>query len=71
MDKLTKQDGASPNIVEQNIKRLKEIFPDVFTEGKIDFEALREVLGHYVEDQPERYSFTWNGKARARRASTT
>ena len=67
MDKLTKQDGATTDIVGQNIERLKEIFPDVFTEGKVDFEALQEVLGHHVEDRPERYSFTWNGKSHARR----
>ncbi len=72
MEKLDpKTDGATPDIVQQNIEKMKELFPDVFTEGKVDCDALREILGDYAEDQPERYSFTWNGKARARRIAQT
>jgi len=80
MDKLEPQeDGATTDIVEQNIEKLRELFPDAFTEGsdedgprwKVDFDALREILGNYVEDSQERYSFTWNGKARARRIAQT
>ena len=68
MEKLDpKTDGTSPDIVERNIEKLKQIFPDVFTEGKVDFDVLRETLGEYIDDRPERYSFTWNGKSRARR----
>jgi len=52
--------GKSTDIVGQNIERLKELFPDVFTEGKIDFDVLRETLGYYVDDRQERY--TWDGK---------
>lgn len=64
MKKLNpKTDGAMSDIVGQNIEKLKELFPEVFTEGKIDFDALRETLGDYVDDRQERYSFTWNGKA--------
>ena len=63
MEKLDpKTDGASVDIVGQNIERLKELFPEVFTEGKIDFDALREALGGYLDNRPETYSFTWNGK---------
>ncbi len=72
MSKLSpKTDGASLDIVEQNIVKLKKIFPDAFTEGKIDFDALREILGNYIDDREERYSFTWNGKSRARRLAQT
>lgn len=80
MQKLNaKTDGATLNIVEQNIDLLRELFPDAFTEGsdeqgprwKVDFDTLRQILGNYVEDQPERYSFTWNGKSRARRIAQT
>ena len=80
MEKLDPQtDGATTDIVEQNIEKLRELFPDAFTEGsdedgarwKVDFDALREILGNYVEDNQERYSFTWNGKARARRIAQT
>ena len=41
----------------------KELFPNVVTEGKIDFDMLRFLLGDEVEDAKEKYQFTWNGKA--------
>jgi len=66
-----KTDGATTDIVEQNIEKLKTLFPDVFTEGKVDLDALRETLGDYIDDRQERYSFTWNGKSRARRIAQT
>jgi len=69
--KITTLDGKTPNIAEENIQKLKQIFPEVFTEGKVDFEKLQQVLGKYVEDSNERYNFTWNGKGRALRLSQT
>ena len=67
IESLTKEDGASPDMVQENIERLKEVFPEVFADGQIDFDALKETLGHYVDDREERYSFTWHGKSHARR----
>lgn len=61
----TKLNGTTPDIVEENIAKLKEIFPDVFCEGKVDFEKLQQVLGNYVEDAKERYNFSWNGKGKS------
>ena len=69
--KETTLDGKTPDIAEENIQKLKQIFPDVFTEDKVDFEKLQQVLGDYVEDSNERYNFTWNGKGRALRLSQT
>lgn len=72
MDKLDpKTDGATPDIVEQNIEKMKVLFPEVFTEGRVDLDALRETLGDYADERQERYSFTWNGKSRARRIAQT
>jgi adenine-specific DNA-methyltransferase len=62
-DELTQ----SLDIVNDNITRLKELFPEVFTEGKIDFKVLQEVLGDEIETEEEYYRFTWAGKAQARR----
>ncbi|MBW9258592.1 MAG: site-specific DNA-methyltransferase [Candidatus Thiodiazotropha sp. (ex. Lucinisca nassula)] len=73
MEKITKQDpqSQSTDIVPENIENLQALFPEIITEGdgekKIDFDALKEILGEYVEDKNERYSFTWHGKSRARR----
>ncbi|MFA5519321.1 MAG: site-specific DNA-methyltransferase [Spirochaetota bacterium] len=69
--KETTLNGKTPDIAEENIKKLRQIFPDVFTEDKVDFEKLQQVLGNYVEDNNERYNFTWNGKGRALRLSQT
>ena len=66
MKKLTKEEGASPDVVAENVEALRELFPEVFAEGHIDFDALKETLGEYVDEREERYSFTWHGKSRAR-----
>ena len=67
---MEKLDGTSMNLVQKNIKKLKEIFPEIFIEGRIDFELLRQICrGGGVQDlesSKERYSLTWNGKTRAR-----
>ena len=66
-----KMNGESMNIVEENIEKLKSIFPDVFTEDKINFEKLQSVLGKYMETNDERYNFTWAGKQNALRLAQT
>ncbi|MCR8969083.1 site-specific DNA-methyltransferase [Facklamia sp. 7083-14-GEN3] len=68
MSKLT---GETLNIEEENIQKIKELFPEVETDGKIDFDKLKQLLGDYVEDSGERYNFTWNGKGEALRISQT
>jgi adenine-specific DNA-methyltransferase len=68
---MTQLDGKSMNIIEQNIEKLKEIFPEVFNEGKIDFSKLEEELGQFKEDENERYNFTWNGKSEAKKIALT
>lgn len=72
MKKLDRDsDGSSLNIVQDNIEQLKTLFPDIFSEGKIDFDALRTIMGDAVEAGDERYNFTWHGKAAARRIAQT
>lgn len=61
--------GTSKNITEENISAMKQLFPEAFAEGKIDFDVLRQLLGDFVDDENERYSFKWNGKGRALRLS--
>lgn len=68
---MTTLDGRTPDIAAENIEQLKKIFPDVFEEGKVNFDKLRQDLGEYVDDEKEQYDFTWNGKGRARRLSQT
>ncbi|MCK4468044.1 MAG: site-specific DNA-methyltransferase, partial [Desulfobacterales bacterium] len=42
--------------------KLKELFPEVFTEDKIDFGKLRLTLGREVDEGEERFGMTWPGK---------
>ena len=73
VQKLTPEDPEthSADIVGENIEQLKAIFPDAVTEGRIDFEVLRQVLGGEVEDREEKYGLTWHGKRRARQIALT
>nr|WP_261791342.1 hypothetical protein [Fusobacterium necrophorum] len=68
MEKLS---GTSMDLTQDNIEKLKQIFPEIFTEGKIDLEVLKQLLGDSIETEKERYSFTWNGKAKARQIAQT
>lgn len=60
MEKLSME---SVDFTKENIEKIKELFPQVVTEGKIDFDVLKEILGEQIESRNERYQFTWNGKS--------
>lgn len=68
---MNKMDGKSKDLLKENIEQLKQLFPEVCCEDKIDFDKLKQVLGEYVDDDKERYNFTWNGKGRSLRLSQT
>jgi adenine-specific DNA-methyltransferase len=73
MKKLTAEDmeTRSPDLVADNIERLKVLFPEAFTEGKIDFEVLKQLLGDAVDEREEKYGLNWHGKRRARQLALT
>lgn len=60
---MNKMEGTSLNLEAMNVEKIKEFFPNVVTEGKIDFDKLRVVLGDEIDDKIEKYQFTWNGKS--------
>lgn len=60
-----KLNGKSKDIINENILFLQKIFPEVFTEDKIDFEKLKGILGENIDDSHEKYNFTWPGKIQA------
>ena len=65
-------DGKSSDTLTENIYKLKDLFPGICGEdgdGKIDFDKLKNELGEYVDDAPERYGFTWPGKTKANKES--
>lgn len=75
MDREKKKlDGKSFNIIEDNIKKLQELFPEIVTEGKVDIDKLALLFDKARNedtegklDGEERYEFTWKGKKEAMR----
>jgi adenine-specific DNA-methyltransferase len=61
----------SADIVSENIRQLRNLFPEAFGEGGIDFEVLKQQLGDAVDEREEKWSFNWHGKRRARQAALT
>lgn len=59
---MEKMDGMTMNLEQANVEKLKEVFPEVFADGKVDFDKLQMLLGNYIADDKERYSFSWKGK---------
>ena len=58
-------EGKSLDITEEKRNRLKEVLPEAFTEGKIDWEKLKATLGDDIEFKNERYVLNWAGKSEA------
>lgn len=73
MKKLSAADPEtrSADVVAENIAGLKELFPEAFTEGKVDFEVLKQLLGGAVDEREEKYGLNWHGKRRARQLALT
>ena len=51
----------------QNIEKLKKIFPNVIKDGKVDFQELKSELGEFKETVDEKYEFNWIGKQKTKR----
>ena len=62
---IEKLDGMTKDLVKENIEKLKELFPTIVKEDKIDFEELQLILGEDINNNKEQYSFVWNGKTEA------
>ena len=61
--------GLDP--IEANRMQLRDLFPEAFTEGKADFDVLRQLLGDDVDAGEERYGLNWHGKRAARQLALT
>ncbi|MDP3912584.1 MAG: site-specific DNA-methyltransferase [Bacteroidota bacterium] len=58
--------GESLSIVQDQLEKLKQLFPETITEGKIDWEKLQATLGkENIEFSNERYVLNWAGKSEA------
>ena len=56
----------TPNITDENVTKIAALFPHCVSEGKIDFELLKQELSNSIIDgSQERYQLNWVGKREA------
>lgn len=57
------------SLVEDRLRILRQTLPEAFTDGKINFETLKELLGEAIADdeQDEHFGLSWTGKREARK----
>ncbi len=55
--------GESLNILNNNLEKLKQLFPELFSEEKLDWEKLKATFGDDISIANERYVLNWAGKA--------
>jgi len=55
--------SLSPNA--DRLAELKALFPEAFSENRLDFDRLKQVLGEAVHTDRERYGLNWAGKTNA------
>ena len=66
-DQPEKMPLTSMDIAAEKREALKQLFPEVFAEDRIDFDQLKRVLGEWVEPGKKRFGLTWPGKAECMR----
>ncbi|QXP65719.1 site-specific DNA-methyltransferase [Polaribacter sp. AHE13PA] len=58
-------DGISLTPEQEKLNALKKVLPEVFAEGKVDWEKLKATLGEDINFSNERYVLNWAGKSEA------
>ncbi|GEM_PF-19637 len=58
-------DGKSLTPEQEKINALRQVLPEAFSEGKIDWEKLKATLGENINFSNERYVLNWAGKSDA------
>ena len=55
--KLTAIDSQthSADVIAENVGHLRALFPEAFTEGKVNFEVLKRLLGVATDNPEEKY----------------
>ncbi len=60
--KADRIDEYTPDMKTELLARLKDVVPEVFTDGQLDLERLAELAGDAVATGSERYGLNWPGK---------
>src|SRR3990172_6329348 len=58
-------DGESLDIKQTMLQRLKEFFPELFSENQLDWENIKAAFGDDINFANERYVLNWAGKSDA------
>ncbi len=58
-------DGESVDIKQNRLQRLKELFPELFSENQLDWEKIKASFGDDINFANERYVLNWAGKSDA------
>lgn len=56
-------DGMSLDLEQTNKDKLQSVFPECFSEGKLDIDKLLSLCGEYITNDFEKYKFEWKGKS--------
>ena len=60
---VTRVPAYSMDIEGTEKEKLRAIFPQCFSEGKLDIDKLLNLCGEYIDNDFEKYKFEWSGKA--------
>lgn len=58
-----KLDGMSMDLERANMEKLRSVFPECFSEQKLDIDKLLSLCGEYIDNDFEKYKFEWKGKS--------
>lgn len=60
---MNKLNGQSMDIEQVERDKLQVLFPQCFSEGKLDIDKLLNLCGEYIDNDFEKYKFEWSGKS--------
>ena len=55
----------SMDLEKTNMEKLRSVFPECFSEQKLDIDKLLSLCGEYIDNDFEKYKFEWKGKIEA------
>lgn len=63
MVEIEKVSSKSMDIEKADLEKLRAVFPQCFSEGKLDISKLLALFGQYDDNDFEKYKFEWKGKS--------
>ena len=63
IEDITKISPYSMDIENEELTKLKKVFPQCFSEGSLDIDKLLSLCGKYIDKDFEKYKFEWSGKS--------